>query len=50
MAAPVFDRHRRVIASISVAGGAHRLAVDRFAPTVCGAARASSEELASPAS
>lgn len=47
VAAPVFDRHHRVIASISVTGGTHRLAVDRFAPTVCGAARALSEELAS---
>jgi DNA-binding IclR family transcriptional regulator len=45
VAAPVFDRDRRVLASISVTGGSHRLAVERVAPAVCGAAEALSAEL-----
>jgi DNA-binding IclR family transcriptional regulator len=40
------DGANRVIASISIAGGAHQIDVDRLAPTVCLAAKALSRELA----
>jgi DNA-binding IclR family transcriptional regulator len=50
VAAPVLDRDSRVVASISITGGAHRLAVNRFAPAVCRAARALSRQLATDGS
>jgi DNA-binding IclR family transcriptional regulator len=46
VAAPLYDRRGRLVASISVTGGTHRLSVDRVAPTVCVAAKALSREMA----
>ena len=46
VAVPVFDRQRRVVAAISVTGSAHRLDVERLAPSVRSAAAAMSSELA----
>nr|WP_028924886.1 IclR family transcriptional regulator [Pseudonocardia acaciae] len=46
VAAPVLDGASRVIASISVTGGTHQIAVERLAPTICVAAKALSRELA----
>ncbi len=45
VAAPVFDRRRRLIAAISITGNANRLDLDRLAPAVRTAALALSREL-----
>jgi DNA-binding IclR family transcriptional regulator len=45
VAAPVFDHRRRVIASISITGHAHRLDVERLAPAVRTAGFSLSREL-----
>jgi DNA-binding IclR family transcriptional regulator len=46
VAAPVHDRHRRVIAAVSIAGSAHRLDLARLAPAVRTAALSLSREMA----
>jgi DNA-binding IclR family transcriptional regulator len=46
VAAPVFDRRRRMIAAISIAGSSCRLDLERLAPAVRTAALALSRELA----
>jgi DNA-binding IclR family transcriptional regulator len=45
VAAPVFDRRRRVFAAISITGSAERLDLDRLAPAVRTAAFALSREI-----
>jgi len=45
VAAPVHDRHKKVIAAVSIAGSAHRLDLERLAPAVRTAALALSREL-----
>lgn len=45
VAAPVFDRRRRVVAAISITGNASKLDLDRLAPAVRTAALALSREL-----
>jgi DNA-binding IclR family transcriptional regulator len=45
VAAPVFDRHKRLLAAISITGNGSRLDLDRLAPAVRTAAFAVSREL-----
>jgi DNA-binding IclR family transcriptional regulator len=46
VAAPIYDRRRRVIAAMSITGNACRLDLERLAPAVRTAALALSRELA----
>ncbi|GAB3581324.1 IclR family transcriptional regulator [Amycolatopsis endophytica] len=48
VAAPVYDRRRRLIAAVSITGSAAKLDVDRLAPAVRTAASALSRELVGP--